>query len=600
MQIFTHKNKNLTICQRFFIEKSLELLSLNTIDSYRVKLNNPKTILEELKYCLQEFEKGRIKHFQTIKGKGGQNAIVEEAISLLSWSPNYLNLISISQKYLEDTLRKIDENNYKRVLSSIDLLLAENQNYLQGVVNGLENLIEGNQNLHQLNDTTFAELSKINITLNILFSELIDRGFSKGFLYKLVCGIFVNSLGEQNSFQDHFKNFRLRILSDATDHVVIFRMDTTQKVCEAISELSSQLFELSDNINNIKLSDRQQIELKKFNISAEARKYIHFTMKATDYLSALKHARNSLSEYLDVINLGLPDEFLKIHNRVLVIDSRSPSKGEFQNNINILDGKYKGEKNYYLEFTKKLPSILNNKHITSETKEKIKSAIRYLRLGNQSTEVEHKFLNYWIGLEYLFSNYENQSTINRIKEHFINADALAYVKRNVLSFKKSLSSLNPEILESIPSCRLSSDDFLCEEVAYQDVGKLLDKYPLLAYRAISLKQSFFVPGKLANAADYLKRHKTNLEIHFTRIYRLRNEIIHDAATNTNNEQIASHLRYYLTFMLNELIDFLAGSVIEVSIEDYFILNEIRIGNIGMNGYLIKDLLSINCSIEFMK
>ena len=69
MQIISHKNTALTICQRFFIEKSLELLYLGSIDSYRVRLNNPKSILEELKYCLQEFQVGRIKHFHTIKAK---------------------------------------------------------------------------------------------------------------------------------------------------------------------------------------------------------------------------------------------------------------------------------------------------------------------------------------------------------------------------------------------------------------------------------------------------------------------------------------------------------------------------------------------------
>src|SRR5690606_21215473 len=101
-----------------------------------------------------------------------------------------------------------------------------------------------------------------------------------------------------------------------------------------------------------------------------------------------------------------------------------------------LDGKYRAAQDHYSEVSRKLPAILSKTGISAESKEKIKSAIRYLRLGNQSTEVEHKFINYWIGLEYLFSNYESQNTIIRIKEHFINAHTLAYVKRNVHSLKK--------------------------------------------------------------------------------------------------------------------------------------------------------------------
>jgi hypothetical protein len=47
MQLINHLNTNLTSCQKFFIEKSIELLYIGSIDSYRVRLNNPKTILEE-------------------------------------------------------------------------------------------------------------------------------------------------------------------------------------------------------------------------------------------------------------------------------------------------------------------------------------------------------------------------------------------------------------------------------------------------------------------------------------------------------------------------------------------------------------------------
>ena len=227
----------------------------------------------------------------------------------------------------------------------------------------------------------------------------------------------------------------------------------------------------------------------------------------------------------------------------------------------------------------------------------MESAIRYLRLGNQSIEVEHKFINYWIGLEYLFSNYESQHTINRIKEHFINAHCLAYVKRNVHHLKKNFARLDNTL---VPAYHSPDDSFLKEESFYNEFSKLLPKFPLLAYRGMKLKQWFFKNGKAGNAKDYIKAHKEHLEIHFTRIYRLRNEIIHDAATNTNNEQITSNLRYYLTFILNELIDCLSKPTTErKSIEDYFILNEIRLGNIEQNGYLLEDLLNVDCSLEFI-
>ncbi len=357
---------------------------------------------------------------------------------------------------------------------------------------------------------------------------------------------------------------------------------------------------LTDEINDISLREREENELAVFKQPFKNRIFIKCNVEARDYLSALKKGKNILAEYLDILNLGLSDEFLHIHNRVLVVDKRSPHKGGFQNNVNILDGKYKVEKNRYIHFTSKLPNLLANPNIRNESKEKIKSAIRYLRLGNQSTEVEHKFINYWIGLEYLFSNYESSSTIVRLKEHFINAHSIAYVKRNLISFKRNILSLPPDIIAKLTELDKLSYDDIKKEVFYTQIwSELLNDYPLIAYRARKLKEWFFEKGK-GCSKEYINSHKDNLEIHFIRIYRLRNEIIHDAATNTNNELIASNLRYYLTFILNELIDYLHNRMGErLSIEKYLIDNEIKMGNYNHEKYPLDRMIDAECSIDFI-
>lgn len=568
MQIPDHKNTSLTISQRFFIEKSLELLYLGTIDSYRVKLNNSRTILIELRYCLKEFSNGRIKHFHTIKGKEKKSrAIVDEAYEIIKCEDNFLTFSTFSKEYFLGILRDLQEHDFKKAIACIDVLMIDNTNYLQNIVNTIEGYILAN-------DTTIDGLYKIDRSLNFLFSELIYRGYSKGFLYKLFYAIFVNSLTNTKSFDDHFNGFKDRVLGELSDYKVAFRIDTTQKVYEAISEITTiSNFALQDNINDISGIVRENREMQNFNQPGASRKFLICEVSAFDYLSALKRAKAELSEYLDVINLGLSDETLDIHSRILVIDLRSPERGNFQHNINFLDGKYRVEKEHYLHFRQRIPTILTNPNISPETKEKIKSAVRYLRLGNQSTEVEHKFINYWIGLEYLFSNYESQSTIIRLKDHFINAHSLAYTKRNIYSFLKAFSQLSGADKALVATYTSENQDFLTDEVFYTQIeSELLTRYPLLAYRAMRLKKWLFQPNRSPNAKEYLETHTNNLEIHFTRIYRLRNEIIHDAATNTNNELITSNLRYYLTFILNELITFFSHTHSEeISIEDFFIL-----------------------------
>ncbi len=180
MQIIRHKKTDLTISQKFFIEKSIELLYFGTIDSYRVKLNNPKTILEELRYCLNEFEAGRIKHFHTIKAKeANKKGLVDEAIKLLSdKDENQLVFRSVSKDYILTSLKELNENNYKKIASILEILLKENPMYLNKLIDEVKNLLDAN-----ISD--FDHLIKIDKILAKLFSELINKGFSKGFLYKI-------------------------------------------------------------------------------------------------------------------------------------------------------------------------------------------------------------------------------------------------------------------------------------------------------------------------------------------------------------------------------------------------------------------------------
>lgn len=329
--------------------------------------------------------------------------------------------------------------------------------------------------------------------------------------------------------------------------------------------------------------------------------FIKCQLTAPDFLSALKKGKVSLAENLDVLNLGFGDEHLRVHSRVLVIDENNPQGARFQSGKYFLDGKYKVAQDHYQSFIDKLPEIIKRENINNESKEKIKSAIRYLRLGNESTEVEHKFINYWIGLEYLFSSSENLNTIDRIKEYFVACHSLSYVKRNAYDFFKSISNLPKAELQDLQnynenplSCLINPNFYL--EIIFQ----FKNSHPLIAYRSYQFSKKICPLEGDSQIKKYVEEHKKNLIIHLTRIYRLRNEIIHDAATNTNNESIASNLRYYLTFMLNGVIDYLSTNNNEnASIEDYFTINEILLGNIAQTNWNLVDLLNVKTPIDFI-
>jgi len=77
--------------------------------------------------------------------------------------------------------------------------------------------------------------------------------------------------------------------------------------------------------------------------------------------------------------------------------------------------------------------------------------------------------------------------------------------------------------------------------------------------------------------------------------------VHNAAIKNNIQSNVSHVKYYLTFTLYSILNFLADTPIDtnndgqISIEDYFIAQEIKLAN--MKGKTIRDYNSINNPME---
>lgn len=128
---------------------------------------------------------------------------------------------------------------------------------------------------------------------------------------------------------------------------------------------------------------------------------------------------------------------------------------------------------------------------------------------------------------------------------------------------------------------LYNDDllYLLSNTAYEDI-KRESASELLKYRANLFQKWYQEPNKIGGS---LKKHQENLIWNITRLYRIRNEIVHNAAIKNGIYTNIAHLKYYLTFILNSILDFMAENAIDVdndgkiSIDDYFIAQEILFG-----------------------
>jgi hypothetical protein len=100
--------------------------------------------------------------------------------------------------------------------------------------------------------------------------------------------------------------------------------------------------------------------------------------------------------------------------------------------------------------------------------------------------------------------------------------------------------------------------------------------------------------------DYYNNHIKNLERHIARIYNLRNVLVHEGAIKQDVENLASNLRYYLVFLLDQMIVYFASHAADkdnnYQIGDFF--NEYRnYRRLIEADYTLKTLLSIPVNKE---
>jgi hypothetical protein len=167
------------------------------------------------------------------------------------------------------------------------------------------------------------------------------------------------------------------------------------------------------------------------------------------------------------------------------------------------------------------------------------------------------------------------STVTRFKDYFTIAHANTYLRRNLTEFCLDISRLN--LVTQVPNFNMNLQ-FLKDPASYDYIiTNYLTTFPLLAFRAYTYKKYL----NDSTTKQLILKHKQNLEWHLARCYRVRNEIVHDAAIHLNIQSITANLRYYLIFILTGLVQYLADGPQDfnmtgsISIDDYFILQEIK-------------------------
>jgi hypothetical protein len=574
---------NPTIAELFFIERSQELLSSETIETYRLPLHNPKTLLRELNSVIKGYNASEIQREEYA-------ILLADEASALFKTETYLQFNLILLKSLQIALTK---HSLQDIYYSSSMVLAENENYVTALFSKLRSIITSING-----QTTFhpANLKELNEVIKYLFVELHQLGYSKAYLYRFTTGIFKSPTA--GSFHDRLGIIQSLITRPLEDYQIIVGFVIKPTLAAQLEILDPELTKV-DASEISKIIKATNPKIREFFSQLPDNTFYKVDLQSRDYYTASNQVRKNLQLTLDVLYMGYSGEEFALTSRCIVIGSVNPRMAGIHNLNYQLEGHFKNDQQLYRLFSERIQAI-KEKNLTPETLIRIESALRYLRLGSSVKELENKLLNYWIGMEYFFaSNDSKNSKTSRMREFFKRMHGKIYFKRLFLDFHQAVKAFSLQT-----AIRNFNEDLsYLKDVANFQTIEANTVSPVLAFRAYMLRGKIFDRKTLVMD---LQRHTLKLEWNLMRIYRIRNAIVHSAMGDTNILDITSHLRYYLIFAINSAVDHFNNDPMDINndgkfdLDDYFLINKVEYENIIIDDSLnVERLLRVRNPIEFL-
>ena len=540
------KNNNLSKLsepQQFFVRVWYSKTHARSLDTYRVRCMNSRTILRELD---EELKIGLIK-LDELYG------ICEEAYEILKKDPviseqyplNCAALLPRLEKPHELAVKESKQQDPKKKSTELrigdisnefcyavrDFVAALESNYFDKLCKALPSTIEQ------------GDLDQTLAVTGALLSDLADRGWVLSALWPWH-RLFIKK-GNERSFEENL-NFMLKQLGrEKQEFRVILQMEGGEEFAAA-SEFGR--FKFSQDAGIDALTDLQRSFFRK-------NKYRYFsetTVESNDDISAAILAREKLESVLDLFRFEFASkQAFKISDTAYVVrvgdaQVRMPSiRREVPNPQ--LGISYKE----FTEFAEELNHVREKKLIREEDRRQVLAALRQYRFGRDSEGHIDKFMNWWMGLEDLCPLIDGIGIGRSVVRRASRVLMVNYLKRILGDFIASLKHCQiewPKKLAQGSGCESLGELHISALVKILQDSKLAELLweqcndPLLVYRG---KKLAGVLSSAEKTKTYLARHLKHLEWHLARIYRIRCCIVHGSKIRMRLDLITANVEYSL-------------------------------------------------------
>lgn len=283
-------------------------------------------------------------------------------------------------------------------------------------------------------------------------------------------------------------------------------------------------------------------------------------VQAVDVAGAALAARGMFEPVLDLVRFDYERSRLRIGSEALVRrqDGKLYIAPTHQTPPNPASH---SEISHLTRLSGELERVLGRREIAAESKEQVRAALRQYRFGKDSENVRDKFLYWWLGLEAL-SRLDNKGGIGEsVKRNVSRALLHGYLPRLIQDLLETLLYLRvdwpSELATRSGASSLADLDcaalfrILANEDLRRQLWQLVAPDSLIVWRWPPLAEMLSSPK---DTQARFERHQLHLEWQLQRLYRIRCCIVHGSPIHFPLEPFTANLEFYLKQLIVFVIE----------------------------------------------
>lgn len=542
---------------RLFAESWQEMLFDYTLDSYKAKIMNILSLSEEFSETFYLYKAGVLSAQSCIP-------IQEEILDAIDSDSIANRILGEHKNLVETTIKNWQPNckNEREILSACSYIIdALTPKYFDFLKKEISALVVENKNKKDI-----IERSRE------LLTEVLRLGFSSQFVYYQTHKFFygdqkINSCSQIDDFMKTFDISsaprKFNVYLKLPRHAKYLAKDANPKLIEAVDKLPFDL--------------KTDEERKIFECSTDHVLLCVKGIAARDEFSARRDAQAKIATLSSFVGFL----FHKIKtfpiSGCIVEDAAIPGRYQMpalptsptMKRPDIRPYNFRGSLRRLIR-----PFLVND--FSESVRERLSGALRAHLAGTRSKSQENQFLNLWTALETLVGSTTDKNTMETILSNSIPMLCLKY-------FLKILSALETDIRRCHPTWhkkyiisnsegRSNVENLLLFLTDPKNAGikkeliQMASKTPLLRARIHKISEQF---TSKATMISLLNKHEQRIRWHLSRIYRVRNQLIHAGASNANLDLLIENLHSYVDHVLMSLATKLYESPSHTDFESVF-------------------------------